>query len=93
MNYFQKTGTLTGEQRNVMKIEILGAGCSNCRELYENVEQALEEAGRDARVIKVEDITKIIEYGVMMPPALVIDGEVKSAGRVISPEEIKRFFT
>lgn len=72
-----------------MRIEILGMGCPKCKKLYENVQQALRDTGKDAEVVKVEDIKKITEYGVMMSPALAIDGEVKAVGKVLSPTEIK----
>ena len=71
-----------------MKIEILGTGCPKCKKLYENVQQALKTTGIEAELRKVEDIDKITEYGVMIIPALVIDGEVKSAGKVLSADEI-----
>ncbi len=71
-----------------MKIEILGMGCPKCKALYENVQAALKEAGKEAEVVKVEDMAKIIEYGIMMTPALAIDAEVKSAGKILSKEEI-----
>ena len=71
-----------------MKIEILGTGCPNCKKLYENVCYALKSTGKEAEVIKFEDIDKIIDYGVMTTPALAIDGEVKSAGKVLSKDEI-----
>lgn len=71
-----------------MKIEILGTGCPNCKKLYENAQQALKTTGIEAELRKVEDIDKITEYGVMIIPALVIDGEVKSAGKVLSADEI-----
>jgi small redox-active disulfide protein 2 len=72
-----------------MKIEILGTGCPKCKQLYKNVQEALKAAGNDAEVIKVEDIKKITEYGIMMTPGLVVDGEVKSVGKVLSAGEIK----
>lgn len=72
-----------------MKIEILGAGCPKCKLLYENVCKAVEEAGVEADIVKIEDIDKIIAYGVMLTPALAIDGEVKSSGKVLSSGEIK----
>ena len=72
-----------------MKIEILGPGCPNCTKLYENVQQALSDTGKDAEVVKVVDIKKITEYGIMMTPGLAIDGEVKSVGKVLTIEEIK----
>lgn len=71
-----------------MKIEILGTGCPKCKKFYENVQQALKTTGIEAELRKVEDIDKITEYGVMIIPALVIDGEVKSAGKVLSADEI-----
>ena len=71
-----------------MKIEILGTGCPKCKQLYKNVQEALEAAGNDAEVIKVEDIKKITEYGIMMTPGLVIDGVVKSVGSVLSSDKI-----
>ncbi|MDD4344269.1 MAG: thioredoxin family protein [Eubacteriales bacterium] len=72
-----------------MKIEILGMGCPKCKKTTQNAQQAVEELGIDAEIIKVEELDKITEYGVMMTPALVIDGEVYSPGKVLSVEEIK----
>jgi len=72
-----------------MKIEVLGTGCSKCKTLYENVKKALEESGKSAEVLKVEDIPTIMKYGVMSTPALVIDGQVKFSGKLASPAEIK----
>ena len=74
-----------------MKIEILGMGCPKCKMLYENAKKAVEEEGIKAEVTKIENMDKITEYGVMMTPALVIDGEVKSSGKVLSAEEIKKW--
>lgn len=71
-----------------MKIEILGMGCAKCKQLYDNVQMALKRTGREAEVVKVEDIAKITGYDVMIIPALVVDGEVRSAGKVLSAEEI-----
>ncbi|MFH1231868.1 MAG: thioredoxin family protein [Planctomycetota bacterium] len=72
-----------------MKIEILGTGCPKCRKLTELTNEAVKELGIQAEVVKVEKITDIMNYGVMMTPCLVIDGEVKVAGKVPSKEEIK----
>lgn len=72
-----------------MKIEILGTGCPKCKTLEENAKKAINEKGIKAEIIKVSEIDKIIEYGVMSTPAIVIDGEVKSYGEVCSVEEIK----
>ena len=74
-----------------MKIEILGTGCPKCKMLEENTKKALAESGKKADVIKVTEIDKIIEYGVMSTPAIVIDGEVKAYGKVSTPEEIKKW--
>ena len=74
-----------------MKIEILGMGCPKCKILYQNTLTALKNAGKEAEVLKVEDLAKITEYAIMTTPALVVDGEVKSAGKVLSPDEIKKF--
>jgi small redox-active disulfide protein 2 len=71
-----------------MKIEILGTGCPKCKKLTENVEAALKEKNIQAEIIKVTDIEKIMEYGVMTTPALAIDGKVVSAGRILTKEDI-----
>ncbi|MBU4272217.1 MAG: TM0996/MTH895 family glutaredoxin-like protein [Planctomycetes bacterium] len=71
-------------------IQILGPGCSKCAKLKENVEAAVQQAGVEATVDKVTDINQMMSFGVMMTPALVIDGEVKSSGKVLSPEDIKK---
>ena len=74
-----------------MRIEILGMGCPKCKILYENVKNAVKEAGIEAEVVKVEDMDKITDYGIMITPALVIDGEVKVAGKVVTSQEIKKW--
>lgn len=75
-----------------MKIEILGTGCTKCQSLTQNAKKAVADAGVFAQVEKVEDLVKIMEYGVMNTPALVINGEVKSTGKLLNSEEIKAFF-
>ncbi|BEH11484.1 MULTISPECIES: thioredoxin family protein [Geobacter] len=72
-----------------MKIEVLGTGCAKCKTLYENVQKAVEMSGKEAEVVKVEEIQKIMKYGVMSTPALVIDGVVKCSGKVPAADEIK----
>jgi small redox-active disulfide protein 2 len=72
-----------------MKIEILGMGCSNCNKLYQNVLEAVKRSGKEVEVTKVEDIQKIMTYGVLSTPALAIDGVVKVAGKVPKAEEIE----
>ena len=74
-----------------MKIEILGMGCPKCKKLYENAQAAVKELNVQAEVVKVEDIQKIMDYGLMSTPAIAIDGEVKAAGRIPAPDEIKKW--
>ena len=74
-----------------MKIEILGTGCSKCKALEEATKQAVAKVGGFHEVIKVEDIVKIMNYGVMSTPALVVDGAVKSTGKILGVEEIVAF--
>ncbi|MGD0650900.1 MAG: thioredoxin family protein [Verrucomicrobiia bacterium] len=72
-----------------MKIQILGTGCPKCQKLTENAEAAAKELGIAYEIEKVKDIEKIMAFGVMMTPALVVNGVVKVAGKVPSPQEIK----
>ena len=71
-----------------MKIQILGSGCSRCLNLAANAETALQELGLEAEIEKVTAVEEIAAYQVFATPALVIDGSVKSAGRIPSPAEI-----
>ena len=73
-----------------MKIEILGTGCAKCKSLAKNVEKAVKETGIQAEVIKVDSLQEIMNRGVMMTPALYIDGESKMVGRTATVEEIKK---
>jgi len=72
-----------------MKIEILGTGCPKCEALMNNAKIAVQELGIDADVSKVTDIVEIANRGVMMTPALSIDGEIKIVGKLATTEEIK----
>ncbi|MEM5835338.1 MAG: thioredoxin family protein [Candidatus Aenigmatarchaeota archaeon] len=74
-----------------MKIEILGFGCQKCEQLEANVRKALEETKKKAEIVKIRDINKIIDYGVIATPAIVIDGKLKAFGRVPEVEEIKKW--
>ncbi len=71
-----------------MKIEILGTGCAKCKTLFELTKEAVAKSGKFVQIEKVEDIAKIMDYGVMSTPALVIDGEVKVSGKVPNIDEI-----
>lgn len=72
-----------------MEIKVLGTGCAGCRTLYETVTRAIAELGISAAIVKEEDITEILSYGVMTLPGLVVDGRVVSAGRKLSLAEVK----
>jgi small redox-active disulfide protein 2 len=73
-----------------MKIEILGTGCPKCAKLEELARKAVSELGIEAEITKVKDLKDIMNYGVMVTPALVVDGVVKAAGKLPSIEEIKK---
>lgn len=73
-----------------MEIKILGTGCPKCKKLSESTQVALQELGISLKIDKVTDINEIIDYGVMMTPALVIDSQIKSVGKIPTVEEIKK---
>ncbi len=73
-----------------MDIRILGTGCTKCQKLEEETRQAAEEMGLECTIEKVSDLPSIMGYGVMITPALVVDGKVKVAGKVPSREDIKK---
>ncbi len=72
-----------------MKIQVLGTGCTKCKQLTANAERAVAELGLAATVEKVEDLREIMAFGVMTTPALAVDGVVKAAGKVLSPDAVK----
>jgi small redox-active disulfide protein 2 len=76
-----------------MKIKVLGTGCPKCKKLHAEAEKAIVKAGVPAELEKVEQIDEIMKYGVMMTPALVIDEEVKSSGRIPPSTEIALWIT
>lgn len=71
-------------------VQVLGPGCARCQNLLKNTEEAVKQLGIEAEIEKVSDVNMITSFGVMMTPALVIDGELKLQGKVASVEEIKR---
>lgn len=77
----------------MIKIEILGTGCAKCRRLLTNAEQAVKDLKIVAEVVKVDDIAEIVGRGVMLPPALFINGEVRTEGRIPDVNEIKKMLT
>ena len=76
-----------------MKIQILGSGCAKCRQLEENARLAVAKAGIEAEVEKVTDIDQIVSFGVMMTPALVIDGQVKTVGKILTVDQIGKLLS
>ena len=75
------------------KIQILGTGCAKCGKLYENSQKVVVENNIEAEVSKVEDLTEIMKFGVMITPALAIDGKVVVSGKVPSPDELINYFS
>ena len=76
-----------------MKIQILGTGCPKCRKLAENAEAAAKALGLEFTIEKVTDINEILKFGVMMTPALAVDGDVKIVGKVPTATEIEKMLT
>jgi small redox-active disulfide protein 2 len=73
-----------------MKIQILGIGCPKCRTLAANAKQAISELGMDIEIEKIEDIKEIMKFNILLTPGLAIDGQVKSSGKALSADEIKK---
>jgi small redox-active disulfide protein 2 len=69
-------------------IYVLGGGCARCRQLADNTARAIDASGITAQFVRVTDVEEIVRFGVMVLPALVVDGQVKASGRVPSPDEI-----
>lgn len=76
-----------------MEIIILGTGCSVCKDLYKNVEEAVKELGIEANLTKEEDLMKIMEYNILRTPAIVIDGKVVCFGKKLSVKEVKELLS
>lgn len=74
-----------------MRIQVLGTGCPKCKTLMANAEAAVKAAGVEATVEKVDQIADIMKMGVMLTPALAVDGKVVSSGKVLSADDIKKF--
>ena len=73
----------------MIDIKVLGPGCPKCKKLYEMIEQALTESGVEGELSKVDNVADIMSFGVMMTPALVIDGEVKCVGKIPDLSEVR----
>ena len=76
-----------------MEIKVLGPGCPKCKQTEQRIREAVAEAGVEAKVEKVTDIMEIASYGVLGTPAVIIDGQVKSVGKIPSTKEIKSWIT
>jgi len=76
-----------------MEIKVLGPGCPKCQATEKNVREAVIEAGLDAQVDKVTDVMEIAKYGVFGTPAVVVDGQVKSVGKIPDKDEIKAWLS
>ena len=74
-----------------MRIQVLGTGCAKCKQLTANAEAAVAELGLGVAIEKVEDLREIMKFKVMSTPALVVDGQVRSTGKVLSPGDVKAF--
>lgn len=74
-----------------MIVKVLGPGCKNCKKLEENTRAALAELGIEATIEKVENMGEMMAYGIMSTPALVVDEEVKFAGKIPSVKELKKY--
>ncbi len=73
-----------------MKIEVLGTGCTKCNKLYKAAKRAVADGGLEAEVIHVTELAELMKRGVMVTPALAVDGEIKSVGKVLKSEEIAK---
>ena len=73
------------------RIEILGPGCPKCKQMAENADEAAKALGIDYELVKITDLGVMMGYRVMATPAIVVDGEVKSSGKLLSPEDIKQY--
>jgi small redox-active disulfide protein 2 len=76
-------------ERNAMEIKVLGTGCARCKQLEKTVREAVDELGIDAEVEKVTELSDIMSYGLMATPGLVVNGEVRLAGRLPKLAEVK----
>ena len=83
-----------GIQRGMnMEIKVIGAGCKECDTLYQNVEEAVKELGKDAKIEKVEELIEIVKLGVLSAPSLMIDGKLVVSGRVPGVGELKKLLS
>lgn len=71
-----------------MKVQVFGPGCTRCRQLAANARAAIEQSGLDCELEHVDDVMRIAEMGILLTPALAIDGQIKSSGKVLTAEQI-----
>jgi len=84
---------LKNQNKQIMEIKVLGTGCPKCKKLEQKTREAVDAAGIEANISKVEDITKIMAYGIMKTPGLVINEEVVFSGRIPSEKELNEILT
>ena len=90
----EETASCCGEQVDgICCVKILGAGCKSCHELYENTKKAVENLGLDVEVEYITDMEKVMSYGVMSMPALLVNDKIVSVGKVLKPKEIEKFLS
>ena len=75
----------------LLNVQILGSGCKNCQLLFTRTQEILQELGKEASVEKIEDMARIMSFGVMVTPALVVDGKLAFSGFVPSKEQIRKY--
>ncbi len=73
-----------------MRVEVLGTGCTKCNKLYEAAKQAVAEAGVQAEVVHVTDLAELMKRGVLVTPALAVDGQIRSAGKLLKSGEVAK---
>lgn len=78
---------------NIKSVKVLGAGCKSCHQMYENTKKALERADINVEAEYITDMEKVMAYGIMSMPALVVNEQVVSAGKVLKPEDIEKLLT
>lgn len=91
MTFLCKVSIICNKREDTMKVQILGSGCPKCKLLEQHAREAVAELGVDAEIVKVTDTDDIMEMGVMMTPALAIDGEVKSVGKVLTKDQVAAY--
>ena len=88
---YETKGCCGNTESTVTSIKVLGSGCKSCHEQYENAKKAVSELGLPVEVEYITDMEKVMAYGVMSMPALMVDDKIVSAGKVLKAKEVERF--